>query len=46
MLLASQLKSGAVINVNGTPHIVQTVLKSTPTARGGNTLYKIRAKNL
>ena len=46
MLTANQLKSGAVIEVNGTPHVVQTVTRSTPTARGGNTLYKIRAKNL
>jgi elongation factor P len=46
MITASQIKSGSVIEVNSTPHIVQSVTKSTPTARGGNTLYKIRAKNL
>ena len=46
MITANQLKSGSVIEVNGTPHIVQKVTRSTPTARGGNTLFKIRAKNL
>jgi elongation factor P len=46
MITANQVKSGSVIEVNGTPHIVQSVTRSTPTARGGNTLYKIRAKNL
>jgi len=46
MITASQLKSGIVIEVNGVPHIVHSVTRSTPTARGGNTLFKIRAKNL
>jgi len=46
MITANRVKSGSVIEVNGTPHIVQSVGKHTPTARGGSTLFKIRAKNL
>jgi elongation factor P len=46
MITASRVKSGSVIEVNGAPHIVQNVGKHTPTARGGSTLFKIRAKNL
>ena len=46
MITASQVKTGSVIEINGVPHIVQNVSKHTPTARGGNTLFKIRAKNL
>ncbi len=46
MITANRVKSGSVIDVNGVPHIVQNVNKHTPTARGGSTLFKIRAKNL
>ena len=46
MISASQLKSGSVIETNNAPHIVQSITKQTPSARGGSTLYKIRAKNL
>ncbi|MCP4180193.1 MAG: elongation factor P [bacterium] len=46
MITANRVKSGSVIEVNGAPHIVQSVGKHTPTARGGSTLFKIRAKNL
>ncbi|MCK5805724.1 MAG: elongation factor P [Lentisphaeria bacterium] len=43
---AKQAKSGSVIEVNGAPHVVENVGKHTPTARGGATLYKIRARNM
>jgi len=46
MIAANQLKNGVVININNSPHIVQSITKQTPSARGGSTLYKIRAKNL
>ena len=46
MITANKVKSGSVIEVNGDPHIVQNVSKHTPTARGGSTLFKIRAKHL
>ena len=45
-MLAKQFKSGAVIDVNGAPHIVENVEKHTPSARGAATLYKVRARNL
>ena len=46
MITANKVKSGSVIDVNGAPHIVQNVSKHTPTARGGSTIFKIRAKHL
>ena len=46
MLKANQIKPGVVVTVNGGPHIIQNVVKQTPSARGAKTLYKIRAKNL
>jgi elongation factor P len=45
MKSASQVKRGDVIEVNGQPHIVKHVDVKTPSARGGVTLYKIRANN-
>jgi elongation factor P len=43
---AKQIKNGAVIEINGAPHMVESVDKHTPSARGASTLYKIRARNL
>lgn len=45
-MLAKQIKSGVVISVNDAPHMVESVEKHTPSARGASTLYKIRARNL
>jgi elongation factor P len=46
MLNANQVKPGVVIHIGNAPHIVQNVVKQTPSARGAKTLYKIKAKNL
>jgi len=46
MAAANQLRTGSVIDVNGAPHMVETVMRQTPSARGAATLYKIRARNL
>lgn len=46
MLHANELKPGSVYLLNGAPHLVESVFKQTPSARGGATLYKIRARNL
>ena len=46
MLNANQVKPGAVILTGNAPHIVQNVVKQSPSARGAKTLYKIKAKNL
>ncbi len=43
---ASQLKKGNVINLNGQPYQVIQIDISTPTARGGNTLYRVRFKGI
>ncbi len=46
MISANQLKKGVVIEINGEPHIVETVAAHTPSARGGATLYKIRTRSV
>lgn len=46
MVQASQLKRGMVIEINSSAHIVETIHAKSPSARGGNTLYKIRTRNL
>lgn len=46
MLSASNLKNGAAIEINGEPHIVQRLQVKSPSARGGSTLYKFRARNV
>ncbi|MBN2450656.1 MAG: translation elongation factor EF-P [Lentisphaeria bacterium] len=45
-MLAKQIKNGSILTVNGAPHVVESVEKHTPSARGAATLYKIRARNL
>ena len=42
MLKASQLKKGNVVNINDLPYQVRSVDISTPTARGSNTVYRVR----
>ncbi len=42
MLKANQLKKGYVININGLPYQVRHIDISTPTARGSNTLYRVK----
>ncbi len=46
MISASNLKKGTVIEVNKTAQIVETIAGKSPSARGGSTIYKIRARNL
>ena len=45
-MLFNQFKAGSIITVNNAPHIVETVEKHTPSARGAATIYKIRCRNL
>ncbi|QDU55417.1 elongation factor P [Aeoliella mucimassa] len=45
-MLAKDLKPGSVFVHNGAPHILESVTVQSPSARGGNTLYKFRARNL
>ncbi len=46
MINANELKAGTLYIVNSAPHIVESVFKQTPSARGAVTLYKVRARNL
>jgi elongation factor P len=45
-MLAKEIKPGAVVNHDGSPVLIQTVMVQTPSARGAATLYKFRGKNL
>ncbi len=45
-MLAKDLKPGTVFKYNDAPHILETMTVQSPSARGGNTLYKFRARNL
>ncbi|MBU1169902.1 MAG: elongation factor P-like protein YeiP [Proteobacteria bacterium] len=39
---ASQLRKGLVVSINGAPYRVRDIDVSTPTARGGNTMYRVK----
>lgn len=43
---ASELKRGAIVEIDGAPHIVAEVEVKNPSSRSGTTLYKIRFRNL
>ncbi len=46
MLSTSDLKKGVIIEYDGAPCSVETVKVSVPTARGGNTVTRVRLRNL
>lgn len=46
MLSPSDLKRGVIIEYEGAPCSVETVKVSSPTARGGNTITRVRLRNL
>ena len=39
---ASQLRKSQVVSINGAPYRVRDIDVSTPTARGGNTIYRVK----
>jgi elongation factor P len=45
-MLAKDAKPGAIVNHNDAPHLLEGVTVQSPSARGGATLYKFRARNL
>ncbi|QDT00138.1 elongation factor P [Adhaeretor mobilis] len=45
-MLAKDTKPGAIIKQNEAPLIIESVMVQSPSARGGATLYKFRARNL
>lgn len=46
MYTTSDLKRGLIIDLDAAPHIVENVQTSSPTARGGNTIHRIKLRNL
>ena len=45
-MLAKEIKTGAVVNSEGAPIIIESVAVQSPSARGAATLYKFRGRNL
>ena len=45
-MLAKDLKPGGIVKHDGAPIIIETIMVQSPSARGGTTLYKFRARNL
>lgn len=46
MIKACDLKKSSVVEIDGIPHTVENIQLSTPTARGGNTIYRVRFRNV
>ena len=45
-MLAKDVKTGAIVEYEGNPVVIETVSSQSPSARGAATLYKFRARNL
>jgi elongation factor P len=45
-VLAKEIKTGAVVNYEGQPVIIESISVQSPSARGAATLYKYRGRNL
>jgi elongation factor P len=45
-MLAKDLKPGGIVKYNDAPVIIESMTVQSPSARGGATLYKFRARNL
>lgn len=46
MFSTSDLKRGLIVEWEDAPHVVESVHVSTPSARGANTIHKVRLRNL
>ncbi len=46
MVPAKDFKKRMVVDIDGSPHIIEHISVQTPSARGAATLYKIKARNL
>ncbi|MHC4550941.1 MAG: elongation factor P [Planctomycetota bacterium] len=46
MYATSDLKRGLVVEIDGVPHLVESVTVSTPSARGASTIHRVRLRNL
>lgn len=45
-MLAKEIKTGTIVNFNGSPCMIESINVQSPSARGAATLYKYRARNL
>jgi elongation factor P len=45
-MLAKDIKRGAIVNYDDAPCMIESVNVQTPSARGANTFYKYRGRNL
>lgn len=45
-MLAKDLKPGGIVKQDGAPLVIESMSVQSPSARGGATLYKFRARNL
>jgi len=45
-MIAKDIKTGAILNYNGAPCLIETIHVQSPSARGAATFYKYRARNL
>ena len=45
-MLAKEIKRGGIVNYQDAPCMIESVTVQTPSARGANTFYKFRARNL
>ena len=46
MARISDVRKGSIVEINGAPHVLEDFTVSTPTARGGASLYRMRFRNL
>ena len=46
MYSTSDLKRGLILELDGAPHLVESVQVSTPSARNATTIHKVRMRNL
>ncbi len=46
MLNPGEFKRGQIIDIDGHPCLIEKVTMQTPSSRGGNTIWKVRARNL
>jgi elongation factor P len=46
MYTTSDLKRGLILEFEGIPHVVEASSVSSPSARGGNTIHRVKMRNL
>lgn len=46
MVPAKDFKRRMVVDIDGSPHMIEQIIVQTPSARGAATLYKVKARNL